>query len=551
MPTRRAARRSPLPALTASVSLLVLSALGAAAPAYAADEAVIDGVTYEFVDAADPSQGASAVAYDEAASPGHPELVLPPSVEIDGETVPVVEVGHNAFRDAGITSVVMPDSVIEVGPYAFSYNSDLASVNLSEGLELIGTGAFRGGALTEIDLPASLTTINPQAFFSNQLTDVEIPPLVDTLTIGVFGRNALVHIDVPRHVTKVREGAFAGNNLTLVSLPETLVEMGEGVFTGNPDLSTVVFFGPEPALVNQGTTTPGNPIALDAETDPTIRFPWRHGESQAASGGFTTPQWWDFDSVPVAEVTFLTWDLHVHATVFVPLDQTGTADPWGTIPAWNVPSDPVRDGHEFSGWRDLGTVWNPGDPITGDLVLSSSWVDLTWVQNIILTATPEEATVGEQVTLTAEGFNARGDSLGDITDEIVFDEPSDSSIVLDGNRVTFTEEGTHTITGYHSVTERPVSVTIDARPASTTLPDDEDDEATHEDDDSTTTNDEESATTENDGPAVPENEQHQALPATGVEIGPWTGVIGALLLTAGAGLLIARLHSTIAKESTP
>ena len=544
MPTHRSARRSPLPALVAGVSLLVLSALGAATPAYAADEVVVDGVTYEFIDAADPSQGASATDYDEDANPGHPHLALASEVEIDGQTVTVVEVGQNAFRGSGIASVTVPGSVVSVGPYAFAYNPDLASVSLSEGLELIGTGAFRGGALTEIDLPESLSTINPQAFFDNELTDIVIPSQVDTLTIGVFGRNALTHLDVPTHVTKIRERAFAENSLTLVSLPETLAEMGEGVFTGNPDLGTVVFFGPEPALVDQGTTTPGNgnPIAIDAETDPTIQFPWRHGEGQAASGGFTTPRWWDFDSLPVATVTFLTWDSHIHATRFVPLDQTGAAEPWGTIPEWNMPADPVRDGHEFTSWHDLGNIWRPGDPITGDLILSGNWVDLTWVQRILLTATPEEATVGEAVTLAAEAFNARGDSLGDITDAFIFDDPADDNVSFDGNQVVFAEAGTYTITGWHWDTERSASIDIEVGAASTTTPGGEDDESTSEDDESTP---------EDDGAApTPENDQDQTLPATGAEITPWTGVAGVLALVLGSWLLIASRRKNAAKEGT-
>lgn len=518
MSTHRSGKRSPLSALAAGISLLLLSALGAAAPAYAADEVVVDGVTYELIDAANPAQGASATDYDEDANPAHPHLALASEVEIDGQTVTVVEVGQNAFRDSGIASVTVPGSVVSVGPYAFAYNADLASVDLSEGLELIGTGAFRGGALVEVDLPSSLSRINPQAFFDNALTDIVIPSLVDTLTIGVFGRNALTHLDVPAHVTKIRERAFAENDLTLVSLPDTLAEMGEGVFTGNPDLGTVVFFGPEPALVNQGTTTPGdgNPIAIDTETTPTIRFPWRHGEDQATSGGFTTPQWWGFDSLSVATVTFLTWDSHVHATRFVPLDQTGAAEPWGTIPEWNMPADPVRDGHEFTFWHNLGTVWSPGDPVVGDLILSGNWVDLTWVQSIILTSAPEEATVGEAVTLAAEGFNASGDSLGDITDEIVFDDPHDSTIVLDGAQVTFADAGTYTISGRHSVTERPVSLEIEVRPASTSLPEGEDEEATYED------------------------AEGQTLPATGAEIAPWTAAVGVLALVLGSWLVIAR-----------
>lgn len=512
MPTHRSARKSPLPALVAGVSLLVLSALGTATPAYAADEATVDGVTYELVNAADPSQGATAKAYTASANPDHPELVIPPSVEIDGETVPVIEVGNSAFQNANLGSVVIPSSVVTLGQFAFDGNGELNSVELSEGLVRIGNLAFRDAALTAIDIPETVSRIDFQA--------------------------------------------FRGNSLVAVELPASLSQIGGGVFYDNPSLERVRLVGPHPQLL----FADGNPIgASDAATNPVIEFFWRYGQDQVPAGtdGYTAPQMWGYSSVALAEVTFEAPSHSVHATRLVPLDRTGDDGFWGTIETDDLPDDPVRTDHEFAYWLDhsRNMRWDSGvaiAPVIGDTVLYTGWIDLRWVSSIILTATPEEATVGETVTLTAEGFNANGVSLGDITDEIVFNDPNDNRILFEGNRVTFSEEGTYTITGHHSVTERPVSIVIDARPASTTLPDDEDDEATHEDDDSTIADDEESVITDNDGgPAVPETEQHQTLPATGAEIGLWTGVVGALLLAIGAGLLIARRHSTIANGSTP
>jgi hypothetical protein len=522
MHTHRSVVRSPLPALAAGMFMLVPLAVGTTPAAYAADETVVDGVSYELLNPADPAQGASATGYDEAANPGHPALVISPSVEIDGATAPVVEVAQNAFRETDIESVSLPGSVLEVGPYAFAYNPELASVSLSEGLHLIGTGAFRAGALTEIGLPDSVSRINPQAFFGNQLTDVVIPANLDTLTIGVFQRNALTRLELPPHVAHVRERAFAGNQLTFVSLPATLAEIGEGVFTDNPDLATVQFLGPEPALVNQGNTTPGdgNPIATDTDTDPRIEFRWRHGEAHAASGGFTWPTWWGFDSVPVAEVTFETWNLNVHATRFVPLAQSSAAGPWGTIDATDLPDTPTRPGHEFAYWHHLGTVWTPEVPITSDLTLSGGWIDLTRVEHITLTATPGETTVGEPVTLTAEGFNTNGDSLGDLTDEFIFDDPTDHRVALDGNQVTFAEAGTYTISGRHSVTERPAAVDIEVEPASTPLPEDG------------------SPLPDHQTPAAPGSDEPATLAATGATISPLAGLAALLALALGSWLIL-------------
>lgn len=499
MPTHRSARKSSLPALATGVSLLVLPALGAATPAYAADEAVVDGVTYELVAPADPAQGAVAVDYDEAASPGHPELVLPPSVEVDGQTVPVVEVGNSAFQDANLESVVIPGSVVTLGQFAFADNDELSAVELNDGLARISNLAFRNAALTAIDIPETVSRIDFQA--------------------------------------------FRGNRLEAVELPASLSQIGGGVYYDNPTLERVRFNGPHPQLL----FSDGNPIgSSDAATDPVIEFFWRHSQEQVTDGsdGYTAPEMWGYSSIAIAEVTFEAQVGSVHATRFVPLDQAGDSGFWGVVESDDLPDDPMRDDHEFAHWLDHSRTmrWESGvaiSPVIGDTRLYAGWIDLRWVNSIVLTATPDEATAGEPVTLTAEGFNANGDSLGDITDEIIFDEPSDTSIVLDGNRVIFAEAGIYTVTGLHSVTERPVSLEIEVRPASTSLPEDDDDEAINEDDDATVPDDEQAADVDNETTPT-EDAEDQTLPATGAEIAPWTAAVGVLALVLGSWLVLAR-----------
>lgn len=471
-------------ALICAVSALLLIIVGGAAPAYA-DDAVVDGVTYDLVDENDPAQGVIAVDYDADDNPTHPALVLPSSVDVDGEMVPVVEVGYEAFQSAGLASVVVPGSVAKIDMFAFDDNPSLTDVELNDGLGWISNLAFRDAALTVIDIPDTVWRIDFQA--------------------------------------------LRGNSLEAVELPAGLTRMGGGVFFDNPSLARVRFNGPLPELL----FAVGNPIgATDPATDPVIEYLWRYGQDQVPEGtdGYTAPQMWDYSSVAIAEVTFLDWDASVHATRFVPLDQAGDDGLWGAVEVDELPVDPVRSDHEFALWLDQSRnmTWAPGvviSPVIGDTRLSSAWVDLLWVSSVVLTATPAEAVAGEPVTLTAEGFNTRGNSVGDVTDDIIFDAPGDNSFLLDGNQVTFAEAGTYTVTGVHSVTELPVSVEIEVRAAPTVVPAGED-----------------------EGSITTEREQRQTLPAAGTQITPWAGVAGALALLLGTGLLIVNRRKSAARE---
>lgn len=469
-------------ALIYGVSVLLLIIVGGAGPAYADDDALVDGVTYDLVNESNPAQGVVAVAYDEAANPRHPDLVLPSSVEVDGEMVPVVEVGYEAFQSAGLTSVTVPGSVAKIDMFAFDDNPSLTDVELNDGLGWISNLAFRDAALTAIDIPDTVWRIDFQA--------------------------------------------FRGNSLEAVELPAGLTRMGAGVFYDNPSLARVRFNGPHPELL----FTVGDPIApTDAATDPVIEFFWRDGQEQVPAGtdGYAAPQMWGYESVAIAEVTFLDSSASVYATRFVPLDQAGDDGRWGAVEAGELPDHPVRSGHEFGRWLDQSRnmTWAPGaaiSPVIGDTRLLSTWIDLGWVSSIVPAATPAEAIAGEPVALTAEGFNTYGDSLGDVTDDIIFDVPGDNSILVDGNQVTFAQAGSYTITGVHSITELPVSWEIEVQPASTVVP--------------------------ANGDAGSSTTERQTLPQAGAEVTPWAGVAGALALVLGSGLLIA--NRRLAREGT-
>ena len=69
-----------------------------------------------------------------------PRVTLPSTIE----KYPVTTIDDSAFRDTKITSVVIPDSVTEIGWFAFADCKTLASVTIPPSVEVIGYGAFDG-----------------------------------------------------------------------------------------------------------------------------------------------------------------------------------------------------------------------------------------------------------------------------------------------------------------------------------------------------------------------------------------------------------------------
>ncbi|MDD2435416.1 MAG: leucine-rich repeat protein [Bacilli bacterium] len=74
-------------------------------------------------------------------------------------------INNSAFESMGVTSVTIPNNVINIGTNAFNYN-DISTLNLSglTNLITIGQRAFASNHLTSITIPASVTTIGNGAF---------------------------------------------------------------------------------------------------------------------------------------------------------------------------------------------------------------------------------------------------------------------------------------------------------------------------------------------------------------------------------------------------
>ena len=158
----------------------------------------------------------------------------------------VTEIGEEAFRGCtGLTSVVIPEGVTKIEWETFLGCTGLTSLVIPEGVKEIGWNAFRGcTGLTSVVIPEGVTKIEWEAFRGcTGLTSVVIPEGVTEIEEPAFeGCTGLASVVIPDSVTKIGEYAFCGcTGLTSsVVIPEGVTKIGECAFLGCTGLTSVV-----------------------------------------------------------------------------------------------------------------------------------------------------------------------------------------------------------------------------------------------------------------------------------------------------------------------
>jgi hypothetical protein len=114
------------------------------------------------------------------------------------------------------SDVVIPDSVTEIGCYAFDGCIGLTSINIPDSVTKIGYHAFDGCiGLTSINIPDSVTEICSWAFSEcRNLTSVHIPDSVREIDWRTFNNcSRLTSINIPNSVEKIGGFAFEGTRI--------------------------------------------------------------------------------------------------------------------------------------------------------------------------------------------------------------------------------------------------------------------------------------------------------------------------------------------------
>lgn len=143
--------------------------------------------------------------------------------------------------NGGSSSLVIPQSVRVISPYAFAYNKNITSVVIGDNVEEIGEGAFyMCQNLSSVDISPDVSVIGGYAFY-------DTPWLKnDTRTYVIEGKNILIScksdskdISIPADVVTVGTGAFYMSGVQSVTFPESAKVIGMRSFMGCENLKEV------------------------------------------------------------------------------------------------------------------------------------------------------------------------------------------------------------------------------------------------------------------------------------------------------------------------
>ena len=149
------------------------------------------------------------------------------NTEIENLVIPnsVTNIGSYAFDGcSGLTSVTIGNRVTSINKRAFYHCSGLISIAISNSVTSIGEGAFYGcSGLTTVTIPNSVTSIGDYAFRNcSDLTSITIPNNVTSIGKGAFrGCSGLTSVTIPNSVTSIGSQAFDEADIpTVISLIE-------------------------------------------------------------------------------------------------------------------------------------------------------------------------------------------------------------------------------------------------------------------------------------------------------------------------------------------
>ncbi len=179
------------------------------------------------------------------------ELIRYPSKKIDKTyEIPstVTQIKAKAFYyNYNLMWISIPDSVTQIGEYAFCGCKGLTSVNLPRKLNKIEPYTFYYCfLLSSITIPQNVSSIGEYAFFYCEcLSAISFSENVTSIEANAFnGCSSLTNVVLPAKVTKLGDFAFCRCfGLRSVSISSSVVFFGQGLFFNCTNLTSIIYGG--------------------------------------------------------------------------------------------------------------------------------------------------------------------------------------------------------------------------------------------------------------------------------------------------------------------
>ena len=161
----------------------------------------------------------------------------------DNRCLIIIDGVLSCFAPKGLTEYTIPNSINEIGEYAFFGCKSLTSIIIPDSVTSIGDYAFEGcSSLTSVNIPDSVTEIRYQTFSGcTSLTSVTIPDSATSIEMCAFkGCTSLTSVTIPDNVIWIGFYAFEDcTSLTSVTIGDSVISIGEYTFEDCTSLKEV------------------------------------------------------------------------------------------------------------------------------------------------------------------------------------------------------------------------------------------------------------------------------------------------------------------------
>jgi hypothetical protein len=156
------------------------------------------------------------------------DIVIP--AEFRG--LPVLQIGNAAFAGSAITSVVIPEGMIDIAASAFADCVYLTSVNVPSTVTSIGAQAFAGTGISSISLPSGLRVLGEQTFiYCQNLTEATLPESITELKATFNGCTSLSKVTLSKNIKTIGDYTFAETGITEFVVADTVETIGALAFS--------------------------------------------------------------------------------------------------------------------------------------------------------------------------------------------------------------------------------------------------------------------------------------------------------------------------------
>lgn len=208
---------------------------------------VVDGINYEF----DRDNMLAYVVAADDSSPYSGKIVIPDKVKVGNNEFTVVGINNSAFSNSKITSISLPNTIIEIQDYAFYECDGLTVAYLPDGIKTIGKKAFAWCEnIVDISLPNnSEVVVGSEAFRGlKSLRALTIPDswthVGDDTHQDIFRQCGFTQLTIGKNVRKIGPSSFCScEKLSEIICPKdgVLEEIGNSAFSDCESIKSTKF----------------------------------------------------------------------------------------------------------------------------------------------------------------------------------------------------------------------------------------------------------------------------------------------------------------------